>query len=431
LKKVLIISPHFPPVNAADMHRVRQSVSYFKEFGWEAEVVMADEYEVEGQQDEDLLKTLPAGLVVHRVKAFSASWTRKIGLGNIALRSLWFYYRLVNRLLKNNTYDLIFFSTTMYAVCVLGRVWKRKFGVPYIIDVQDPWRSDHYLALPPQERPPKFWFSYRLDTRMEAYAMKKVDGLMAVSKGYIDTLLQRYPEIPSERCIVLPFGAYPKDIEVLENMNIANPFFRASPGHTHIAYVGRGGYDMQFACRALFKAVKTGLMIDPLRFGKMRFWFIGTSYDAGANPAKTIEPIAIEEGLGTQVQEFPLRVPYFTGLQILKDADLLIVPGSTDKNYTASKIYPYIMMRNPLLTVFHEQSSVNRLVQTTQAGMAVSFGDHEDVNKLAEKVLVGLLSLLDQGVKAMPLNEEAFTPYTAREMVRKEVELFDRVSAHE
>jgi hypothetical protein len=31
----------------------------------------------------------------------------------------------------------------------------------------------------------------------------------------------------------------------------------------------------------------------------------------------------------------------------------------------------------------------------------------------------------------MPLNEEAFTPYTAREMVRKEVELFDRVSAHE
>ena len=41
-RNVLIISPYFPPVNAADMQRVRMSLSYFKQYGWDAEVVTVD-----------------------------------------------------------------------------------------------------------------------------------------------------------------------------------------------------------------------------------------------------------------------------------------------------------------------------------------------------------------------------------------------------
>ena len=33
MKRLLIISPNFPPLNAADMQRVRMSLPYFKDFG--------------------------------------------------------------------------------------------------------------------------------------------------------------------------------------------------------------------------------------------------------------------------------------------------------------------------------------------------------------------------------------------------------------
>ena len=109
LKKLLVISPHFPPINAADMHRVRQSLGYYKEFGWEPTVITVDPKYVEAKPDPLLEKTLPEGLLIISVKAFSTKYTRKVGLGSLALRSLYFYWRTVNKLLKEEHFDLVFF----------------------------------------------------------------------------------------------------------------------------------------------------------------------------------------------------------------------------------------------------------------------------------------------------------------------------------
>ncbi len=34
MKRVLIISPHFPPINAPDCQRVRMSLPYYRRYGW-------------------------------------------------------------------------------------------------------------------------------------------------------------------------------------------------------------------------------------------------------------------------------------------------------------------------------------------------------------------------------------------------------------
>lgn len=39
MKRVLIISPHFPPINAPDMQRVRMSLPYYKDMGWGVPIV--------------------------------------------------------------------------------------------------------------------------------------------------------------------------------------------------------------------------------------------------------------------------------------------------------------------------------------------------------------------------------------------------------
>jgi hypothetical protein len=58
----------------------------------------------------------------------------------------------------------------------LGPRWKRQFGVPYVLDFQDPWLSDYYDEHP-SVRPPggrlKYGFSRWLAGRMEPAAVRE------------------------------------------------------------------------------------------------------------------------------------------------------------------------------------------------------------------------------------------------------------------
>ncbi|MCB9283009.1 MAG: glycosyltransferase [Lewinellaceae bacterium] len=419
------------------MHRVRQSLGYYEEFGWQPTIVTVYPDYVEGQQDPLLEQTLPEGLRVIRVKAFSTKYTRKIGLGSLALRSLYFYWRTVNRLLKKERFDLVFFSTTQFPVLILGAYWKRRFGIPYVIDMQDPWHTDYYLSKPKAERPPKYWFAYRLNKWLEPIAMRRVDALMSVSEAYLTTLQERYSNITPEMCHTITFGAYEIDFEILARRSDSEgggAFERDFEGlrarrsdseggeGIDLVYVGRAGHDMEGALRALFEGFRMGLEKEPELFEKVRFHFSGTSYAAGDKGKKTVEPVAERVGVAGYVHEQPARVPYFTSLQLLRDADLLVVPGSEDPQYTASKLYPYILAKKPLLAIFHEQSSVVEVLRQTRAGECVTFPSDD----LAAQVYERLRALLVQLPFTPKTDWEAFRPYTARERARVQVEVFEK-----
>src|SRR5579863_8000553 len=100
MKSVLIVSPCFPPSNTADMHRVRQSLPHFRAFGWEPVVLAVAPQFVEGVRDDLLLETIPDDIPVSRVPALPVGWTRKIGLGNLALRAFPYLYREGARILR-------------------------------------------------------------------------------------------------------------------------------------------------------------------------------------------------------------------------------------------------------------------------------------------------------------------------------------------
>ncbi|NTW26422.1 MAG: glycosyltransferase family 4 protein [Lentimicrobium sp.] len=429
MKKILIISPNFPPVNAADMHRVRQSIGFFRQMGWESTVVAVEPAFIEMSTDPILLETLPADADIIRIPAWKTATTRKFGLGNIGYRSLSAYYKTGNRLLKTGKFDLVYFSTTAFPVMVLGRIWKRKFGVPYIIDMQDPWRNDFYLDKPKNERPPKFWMAYRMDKYMEAYAMKKVDGIISVSEGYPKTLMERYNNIKPEMCSVIPFGGAGIDFEILEKTSLKNNLFKKEDGKINLVYIGRGGHDMNLAVNSIFHALKSGLDKQPELFGKIRLFFVGTSYAADGKGIKTIEPLAEKSGVGQLVSEITDRLPYFEAMKVLKDADLLIIPGSTDTNYTASKLYPYILANKPLLAVFNENSSVVDILDKTRAGVCVIFHNDESPEVCGERVLNALNDLLIRLPFIPDTNWNEFEPYSAREASRRQVDFFNKVTA--
>lgn len=423
MKKVLIISPFFAPVNAADMHRVRQSLMYYRENGWEAEVVMVDSRDVDLYKDENLLLSIPTNIKIHTVRAFNVNITRKFGLGSIAYRSMLQYWRYVNSLLKKQKYDLIFFSTTAYPITVLGRLWKSKYNIPYIIDMQDPWRPDHYLSLPKDQRPPKFWLSYKLDAYFEKFSMKKVDGLMSVSKNYIDVLKERYPHLKNIPTAIIPFAAFKKDIEIAKSINFNNNYFKHNTNDFNIVYIGRAGNDMVKANTIFLKAIHTGKKIHP-QFNKIRVFFIGTSYDSSGKGAKTVAPIAEQFNISKQVDEHTSRIPYYEGLRILSEADFLFVPGSDNIGYTASKIYPYVWLDKPILTLFHSSSSVNTFMNECNMGLALQF-DLDDEEMLISKIINYLASSMDNVHSSV--NWNAFKKYDSESATINQIIFFEQV----
>jgi len=430
LKRVLIISPHFPPINAADMHRVRASLPYFKELGWSAEVVAVHpEYVESYSTDEMLLRTIPDDVTIHLVKAWKPEKTRRFGLGSLSIRSFFFYKRKVNQLLRKKKFDLIYFSTTAFHVMALGPYWKRKFGTPFILDIQDPWRNDYYLSKPKAERPPKFRISYAIDKYLEAKTIPYADGIISVSEGYLKTFQERYRNFSPKVKSTIPFSVSETDFEILKSAHVSSSI-KMKEGKINVVYIGRGGFDLQFSLTIFFRALKLGLDRGYKDFSNIHSWFIGTSYAPVGSGLKTIKPIADSEGIDKYVTEITDRIPYFEALSVLQNADILFVPGSADSNYTASKILPYIFSKRPLLAIFHKESSVVRILQNAKVGVCISFSSTDSIQEtLIEEVCTALRKMIENRVEAVGYNRTGIQSYLVEEMVKRQVACFNTICA--
>jgi len=410
------------------MQRVRMSLPYFQKFGWMAEVVTVDPIYGDMVNDDLLAETIPKKVKIHQVKAFSKKWTSKLGLGSIALRSLWYYKKYIDQLLQKEHFDLIYFSTTQFPVLILGRHWKKKFNIPYVIDMQDPWHSTYYDDKPKHERPTKYWFSSRLNKYLEPIAMKKVGGLISVSQAYIDTLKERYPNLKQIPTQVITFGAFQPDCDLVKsNPSYFKLAYTKEVDTINLVYIGRGGHDMKAAVSLLFTAFKKGLVDNKIVFEKIRFHFIGTSYAPAGQGLPTIKPIADEMDIAKYVNEQTDRISFYNSIYNLMSADVLMIIGSDDPQYTASKIYPYILSERPLLAFFHPESSAAQIIKNTNAGIVISLIDNKENAILS--CYDYLLNLVNHKAEKPQINWRAFEPYTAENMTKNQVALFDKVLA--
>jgi hypothetical protein len=428
LRRVLIVSPNFVPVNSPDMQRVRMSLAHFRDFGWEPVVLAVDPEFVEGVIDPVLEHTHPQDIPIFRVRALPTRLTRKIGLGSLGLRAFPFLYREGRRLIRQFKIDLTYFSTTMFPAMAMGRLWKLEFGVPFLLDMQDPWVSDYHESRDKGQLPPKFRAMNLVHRVLEPWTMKEADGLIAVSAGYIETLNRRYPRLAAKPSAVLPFGAAENDFEALRAHPQQNRFFRRDPADLiHGVYAGCAGPAMAPALRVIFTAFRRGLQENPELFSRVQMHFIGTDYAPDHRSKESVAPVAAECGVSEYVHEWTHRIPYFEALQLLVDSDFLLVPGLDDPQYTASKICPYILARKPLLCVFQESSNVCGTLEILGAGTLLKFKPEVHASSFAAE-LCGLWAELLSRLPFVPDTDwGAFSQFGAREGTRKQCLVFDQI----
>jgi hypothetical protein len=91
-----------------------------------------------------------------------------------------------------------------------------------------------------------------------------------------------------------------------------------------------------------------------------------------------VTPVAEDIGVGDIVFETPERIPYLAALGVLKQATGILLLGSSEPHYTASKLYPALLAERPILAIFHEESSVVSILRRVGRAPSVrlmTYGD--------------------------------------------------------
>jgi hypothetical protein len=499
--KLLIVSPHFPPVNGADMQRIRLLLPYLQDRGVSAEVMCVHPRGVAAPRDEWLDDALPKNVPIHRVGAMALEWGRVPGLRSLTFRALGALRRTGDALLRVGAFDLVYFSTTQFGIHVLGPEWERKFRVPFLMDYQDPWVSDYYRqhpdVVPPGGRLKHTVYCW-LSRRQEPLVLRYCSGITSVSAAYPLQLQDRYPwlevggeqqnfgkqnaettkfpaggrhesgavgigcaDLPPEGgtsafctstvqavcstfgvrhlkiafpdashsagtlstpapdrhhrlpSLVIPFPGDPRDLDRVKADGTRQDLFDPSDGLIHWVYIGVCPPPMDFTLAAYFLALGHWLSEHEEIRKSLRIHFVGTSYAKAGTGKSNVVKLARAAGIDDVVDEQTDRIPYSHTLRCLLDADALIVLGTDDPGYTASKIYPYMLAKKPLLTVFHEQSSVVKLIRNVGGAVVVPFSTGEPVAAVGERIRREWLES-ERYRNPVLLDKEAFEPYTAR-----------------
>lgn len=432
MRHVAIIAPEFPPSTMPPALRLRFVTPHLSEFGWKPVILTIEPRYYETALDPETNRLLPGGLEVIRTPALPQNLTRKLGVGNLGLRTLWHHWHALSRLCRSRQIDLVFISMPPYFSSILGRLAYERFGLPYVIDYQDPWFTDYYQTVEVGQRPGgrKWAVANRVAHVLESFALRRVAHLTAVSQGTLDGLVAHYPWVAGLGTSEIPLGAEPDDFDYLRQHPRVNRIFDRRDGLLHVSYVGRGGVDMLPALEATFEAVRLGLERFPQLFNRLRMHFVGTTYAHDARDAYQVLPAARGAGVAHLVDEHPTRVPYLDALQILSDSHGLLAVGSELSHYTASKIFPLILARRPLLAVFHEASSVTTILRETRAGDIVTFGPQRPPASCVPEILTCLLTMLERPAGYRPPTEwGAFSRYTGRAMAARLAQAFDAASA--
>ncbi len=423
MKTVAIIAPDFAPSNHPPALRVRFFASHLAEFGWRPIIITTKPASYEWTIDQENLQLLPPSLEVIRTEAFSPKFTRIFGIGDLGLRTMGQHWRALKQLCRRERVDALFIPVPPNYTMLLGRLAHARLGLPYVVDYIDPWVSDYYRTVPRERRLPKVGASAWLARRLEPIALRRAAQITGVSLGTTDSVVSRYRWLGREQATEIPYGGEPADFDYAR----AHPRSENSwgtDGLLHFGYIGAYTVAMAPVLRALFAAVKLGRDRRPDFFGKLRLHFVGTNY-GGSKPL--VLPWARQAGIEDMVEERPQRVAYLEALQLLTRCHALVIVGSEEAHYTASKVFPYILARRPVLAILHAESSATAILRQTRACDPIVFRSSPELEGKAAEILAALekLMVLPHDF-APPTRWEDFEPYTTRAMTGRLAAVLDR-----
>ena len=432
MRRLLMISPHFPPDSSAGTHRVRLLAPHLAAYGWTATVLTVAAQDYEGRMDPELAGLVPGSLEVVRSRALPARLTRRLGVGDLGLRALPGFRRAAWQLQEAHPFDAVFITIYPTYPAVLGPMIKRRFRVPFILDYQDPWvgawgkevGGGDGGAVDPKSRSTR-----ALAERLEPRVLRAAGGVTAVSARTYEDAFERTGITPCE-VAEIPIGWDAADVEALERRG-AHPRLIPADGRVNICYTGTLLPLGIATLRAVLAGARALIERDPQLADRIRFYFFGTSNQTTGGAPRVL-PHARDLGVEHLVHEQPARLDYLDALDVLRQANALLLLGSSERHYTPSKIFPALLANRPLLAVYRRESTAVDMLSTAApppAARVITFDDDHPVESIVGCVAESLRALIGTAGSNVRINRAALEPWSARTLAGRLARLCDRIAA--
>lgn len=426
MRRVALVSGHFPPSNLVGAHRARLWSRYLPEFGWEPIVVTGDPARYEERPDPDLLRLVAPGLRVIHVSTLPTRPIRVVG--DIGVRAFWGCYRVLSRLAARGDIDFVLVTIPANFLAPVGRLIHRRHRLPFGIDYQDPWVARWPGVDVPFSRA---WASHRLASILEPWSVRDAALITGMAPGYVAGMLERNPDVAKKAVIAfMPMGSAPEDYDLVRCLERPPFLFQPADGSFHMIYAGAllpAGVAVLEAFLAGLRRLKEHAPDDAAR---LRVHFVGTGSSPDDPRGYQVQPRARLAGVDDIVDEHPARIPYVDALNHLTKSDAVLVLGSTEAHYTPSKVFQAMLSGRPVLAMLHKDSTAVDMIRSTRSGSALTLT--ETTLPSPSEVAAAVQSFMhvghadDRGA----LDGPAFEAYSARGSARALASALDLACSH-
>lgn len=421
MKKILIITPHYPPSNLAAVHRSRLFAQHLPAFGWEPVILTVHEDYYEEELDWNLHQLLPAEQRIEKVKAFKVTKPRLIG--DIGLRGFYQLRKRALELVTNEQIDFVYIPIPSFYVSLIGPYLHKRTGVKYGIDYIDPWvhvfpGSNQLFS--------RHWLSTRLAKWLEPKAVKGASLITGVAEGYYKAVIERNPSLKAS-CLfgAMPYGGESQDHHRMEELQL-QPYLFQKNKKQQFLYAGAFLPKAYQPLEAIFRAIAE----QKERFAETEFHFVGTGKLSNDANSFHVRPLAEKYGLWQSIVfEYPKRIPYLDVLVHLAAVDAVFILGSTEPHYTPSKAYQGVLSEKPILAVLHSESTAVNVLEESAAGMVLTFNGEKDLGKINLNWVDvwSRFSSYAQNFDPASVRKEVFEQYSAKAVTQQLVQLLNEL----
>lgn len=440
MKRVLIITYHFPPDAAMGAVRPAKFAKYLPEFGWEPVVYTLKEQHYEAC-DSDRLEPALKCLRVYRSDLIPGPLQIYSRLQQLAKRSRissdsfaevmdakdhpkqeadGYLKRLAGsllrlpdgdqgwilnialqgrRILRENRIDVFVTSGPPMSTHLGGFLLKKATGIRWVADFRDPWASAPWETVCPSTA-----LTRSLNRWLESKVVSEADSIVSTTDGTTRYFKSILPAREHNKCCTIPNGFDEDDFKSLSSQEYRKP---RKDSRIDIIYAGT-----LYANRnpePFFAALRKLIDVGQISEGSVDIQLIG---DCLSFRGVSVPGLVEQYGLLNTVQIIG-RVPYRECLDRMANASALLLFAQGQSDQIPGKVFDYLRINRPIFALAENGETRKILEPFANAFVA----DPTSLEDIATRFLK-LLKVIRDGVTFLDVDGN-IEQYSRRELTRE------------
>jgi hypothetical protein len=403
MRKIVLISLHFPPSAASGAFRMLGFVRHLPAFGWSTSVIACPEVPYE-PVDPGLQGDVPASTHVRYVEYPNA---RVAGIARRLLtlagvrdpHAIWCFAarRACDEWIAQERPDVILTSGPPHGVHLLGQWLRRRYPVRLVTDFRDSWVD---------ERPP-VGLSASLRGALERATMRASDGIIANAPRALDAMARAYPDC-AHKMVMVPNGYDPTPpVAGLQQPGSNEPLTILHAGEL---YAGRNP-------RALLDAMGAAERLAPQAV-PWHLRFVGRTPETRLDIVAEAERRQLRSRVSVEGQ-----VSYDTAKDEMRRAGiLLLMDGAGRRVGVPAKAYEYIGANRPILALAEPDGDTAWALESS--GAVYRLAKPNDPIAI-QRALVEITALARAGAAGAPAHADS--PFTRERVAGKLSEFLETI----